>query len=299
MIRREFLTTALGFLLKSSYNDDFVINGWVPYNAPSQPTYQFASSKGRGKIVLLYKDWEEYFNKEWVAHRQLGPDCVAQAIGGGLNLLTILQKDKWIKKSSTDAIFAGGRNMVHSGAEKFGGVPASWCIEYLQKYGNLLRLKYGKYDLRPYNARTVQYWANKKIPMVLWAEAKKHPLVKAKLITSWTMLRAAITSRHPVIFCARMGADNSERDKEGFLNPSGRWAHAWLVAGIDDEYKRPGALLINSHGSGWGSGPKRHDQPNGSVWVDAAVLDKHLKAFRDSYALIKYRGYKKREYKLW
>lgn len=67
-----------------------------------------------------------------------------------------------------------------------------------------------------------------------------------------------------------------------------------LFASVDDEYKRPGLLCINSWGEHWIDGPKRHNQPEGSFWVDADAADRMLKQ-QDSYALSNFKGYPAQE----
>jgi hypothetical protein len=65
-----------------------------------------------------------------------------------------------------------------------------------------------------------------------------------------------------------------------------------VVIGIDDKHTRPGALVMNSWGTNWVSGPTRHDQPVGSFWVDAEVIDRMVKQ-KDSFALSGFIGYPK------
>jgi hypothetical protein len=60
----------------------------------------------------------------------------------------------------------------------------------------------------------------------------------------------------------------------------------------DDSFRRPGLLLVNSWGPSWISGPTRHDQPPGSFWVDADVVNRML-GMRDSYAISGFEGYPK------
>jgi intein/homing endonuclease len=67
-----------------------------------------------------------------------------------------------------------------------------------------------------------------------------------------------------------------------------------LFASVDDEYKRPGLLCVNSWGEHWIDGPKRHNQPEGSFWVDADDADRMLKQ-QDSYALSNFKGYPAQE----
>jgi len=84
---------------------------------------------------------------------------------------------------------------------------------------------------------------------------------------------------------------SSRRDSEGFARPEGSWAHQMAILGVDDEYKRSGALVQNSWGV-WNSGPKRHDQPDGSFWVDAEELERRVLKTGDCWAYSGYEGFK-------
>ena len=74
-----------------------------------------------------------------------------------------------------------------------------------------------------------------------------------------------------------------------------------VILGIDDNYKRPGGLIVNSWGPNWVSGPTRHEQPAGSFWADASAIDRAVKQ-GDSIVLSGYSGYPQvniDNYKLW
>ena len=305
MERRDFLKLTasapflgLPILEEPSY-------GWLPGHYSKRSSLRNVANHltcfGKGRVACLWEPWKIVTGAEWLAHRQKGPDCVAHAAGAGMDLLTTIQiasgkNEQWIAKSSTDAIYSGGRLTSNN---RFGpGMPGEWAVEYLNEYGNLLRQPYPPYDLTSCN---VQKWAKKKLPAALLEIAKQHPLVTYSPVHSWIEFRDAIAAGYPVLFCASMGVSDSRRDSEGFVEPKGKWYHAWLGAGIDDQHSRPGACLINSFGPRWASGPKRHNQPNGSIWVDAKIIDYHCRQFGDSYALSLYKGFPKPEerYILW
>jgi hypothetical protein len=63
------------------------------------------------------------------------------------------------------------------------------------------------------------------------------------------------------------------------------------ILGVDDEYKRPGVLVQNSWGV-WNGGPKRHDQPDGSFWVDAEEIENRILKIGDCWAFSGYSGFK-------
>ena len=301
MLRREFLSIVARKILAQKPNR----YGWIPGHYSREISLiKHLHRYGEGKLACLWKPYQEVTGREWLAHDQAGSDCVAQATGGGMDLLTCKQiaigkKEKWITKSSTDAIYSGGRNLI--GNINGGGMVGEWAVKYLQDYGNLLRKKYPPYNLQPSTADTLDHWDRVGLPKSLLAIAKQHPLISYTPVRSYNEFRDAITAGYPVLFCAALGGKDARRDKDGFIQPRGTWHHGWLGAGVDDNDIRPGACLINSHSTNYGSGPKRHGQPDGSVWVDAKYIDYHCKRYQDSYALSGYHGFPipERRYVLW
>src|SRR5690606_2339105 len=77
---------------------------------------------------------------------------------------------------------------------------------------------------------------------------------------------------YPVVIGSNFGFKGQDRDG-GYLRPRGSWAHAMVFTGFDDESSRKGALCENSWGANWVKGEKLHDQPDGSFWVDADVVE--------------------------
>ncbi len=318
MNRRDFLTIALATpLLPPSRMDEFFPpksnsfnDGWIPEDLDSKShprfcTHSHLTNFGQSKVACLWKPYEQITKQLWIPRQQLGPDCVAFATGTAMDILTAVQiilkkiHERFLAISSTDMIYSGGRNLIAK-RKPSGGMRAEWCVNYLEKYGNLLRQKYGRYDLTLYSSKTITKWDREGIPKELLIIAKEHPLLESAQVRSWEEFRDAVAAGYPVVFCGAMGGSNSKRDKDGFIKPRGTWYHSWCGAGVADG-KRPGALLINSHGRHYGSGPKTHGQPNGSIWVDAKHIDKQCRNFGDSYALSLYKGFPKPEedYILW
>ncbi len=314
MNRREFVASLLPLMYPNVIfpsTSDYFYDGWLPGNdAYVRKTFGQAANHltnfGQNKVACLWKPFEVVTKESWVPRQQLGADCVAVAAGTALDILTAVQislkksKERWITETSTDMIYSGGRNLIPESKPK-NGMRAEWVVKYLSKYGNLLRQKYGEHDLRPYTEKITKAWDRKGVPKELLTIAKEHPLLEYAQVNSWEEFRDAVAAGYPVLFCASMGGSNSKRDNDGFMTPSKKkWYHSWCGAGIVDG-KRPGALLINSHGKHYGSGPKTHGQPDGSVWIDAKHIDRHCRNFKDSYALSLYKGFPKPEedYILW
>ena len=106
-------------------------------------------------------------------------------------------------------------------------------------------------------------------------------------ITSWDQAANAIKSLQPIVISSNMSFKGAKLDKDGFIRPSRKkWGHAWCLIGIDDRFHRPGGLLLSSWGETWPNGVgSRHNQPKGSAWVDADVIDTMLSEYGKSYAI--------------
>jgi len=130
---------------------------------------------------------------------------------------------------------------------------------------------------------------------------KLHPVKTCTIVRSWEECRDAVANGYPVVMCSNIGFQKN-RDQGGFLKRIKKhWYHAMVILGIDDNSHRPGGLIQNSWGTGWVSGPTRHEQPVGSFWADAEVIDAAMKQ-GDSIALSGYIGYPRLDisgYTLW
>lgn len=306
MLRRDFLALAAAQTLfprtgKESFNPrDF---GWIPGSKSTDLKTVHLYGFGKGKVSCLWKPWKKVTGKELTPRKQAYKDCVAVASAAALDILTILQiaqgrNERWITKSAADPIYAGGRNNIVHGKVKH-GMQGIWAVKYLKKYGNLLMQKYGEHDFTEYSEDTSSYWEDRKLPESLLQDAKLHPLLDYAAVRTWSEIRDAVAAGYPILYCSDMGADDSRRDSQGFMTPKGEWYHAWCIIGVDDT-DRPGACLLNSHGRNWGSGPKTHNQPDGSVWIDKKVIIKSILG-GEAYAFSSYKGFPmpKREYILW
>jgi len=305
MDRRSFLgTAALSCFSLGRETRQF---GWIPNHGIDTPSFYQSIRKVKTKAsCCLYDTYEAVVGHPWLAHDQKSYDCVAHAAGAGLDLLACQRVadskiiEKWQGKSSTDMIYSGGRNLVGRSRRRDPGMYCSWAVKYLNQYGNLIRQSYPPYDLTKYTKETVNYWNRIGIPDSLLIEAKKHPLISyAKVNSVEEMADAITTGYHPVLFCAMLGAENNRLDEDGFLQPRGRWAHAWLAAGVDNNPRRPGICLINSHSIRFGQGPRHLNNPQGSCWVDFDIMDYHIRNSGECYALTDYRGFKGRDYVIW
>lgn len=325
MDRREFLiASAAGIitpklaLIQSDPHENPIYSGWLPTEQTirarslSQQASKHFIGSGRGKIVLLHKYLTRALGRV-VPHNQIGPDCIGQAFGLGVDTLAATQiyglglKETFEGKASTEAIYAGSRYEIgyklHDDFRVLntGGSYGVYAAEYLQNYGVLVRKRYGDIDLTNYDPKLAQKWGRNGIPDKLESIAKQHPVKHYALVQSYADCRDAIANGYPVILCSNVGFNpncrkhnpSKGRDAEGFLNKCGKWYHAMLALAVDDT-KRPGILSISSWGSDWVTGPKRLFQPEGSFWIDSETIDKMCEQ-SDSFAISDFIGFRKND----
>lgn len=298
-----------------------VYSGWLPDNQAiqqhiaqtvrpyfSQNARPTVIGSGKDKVVLLHKYLERAVGTV-IPHDQGIGDCVGQAYGLGVDTLSATQiyglglEEEWKAKVSTEIAYAGSRYEI--GYETHGtrnllsgdGSLGIYCAEFCQTFGTLIRKDYGVIDLTTYDAQLSRSMGKTGVPDSLEPLVKEHPVKSFALVRNYEEVRDAIANGYPVIFCSSIGFNpncnnhnRGGRDSEGFLNKCGTWYHAMLGFGVDDLSNRKGILIMNSWGSDWVGGPKRHDQPDGSFWVDAKTID-IMCAGQDSYALSGYVGF--------
>jgi hypothetical protein len=264
---------------------------------------------GKGKVALLYKYFEEVTGSPIIPHYQEIGDCIGHAFGLGVDVLTAVRiamfdrPEKWVAKCSTEIIYAGSRIEVGGGRVRGDGSMGVWASKFIREWGILLRQTYlnGKYNYTNYSGSVARTLGKRGVPDDLEPLCREHPVKTCSIVRSWEECRDAVANGYPVAMCSNVGFYTT-RDKDGFLRRSRRpWYHAMAILGIDDAYKRPGALVQNSWGKNWVSGPTRHGQPVGSFWADASAIDYALKQ-GDSIALSGYTGYPRVEipdYQIW
>jgi len=293
MKRREFLklaavTTVFPF-------DNYKDFGYIP-NVSDKSLLTFheqfpKAPSGKGEVVLLHPYLEKLLKVPTLpAHKQTGPDCTSQATGMACDVVQAIQvwlrKQWWNGKIATEWIHHGGRITISKQYNTNGGVAIGDACKYIKDYGVLFRRKYEKKDFSKYNFKNSNLGNVKDYPQLL-KEAKRHTMGKLTRVEGWKDARAALRNLAPVIFGSKTGFNIRTRDKDGFSTPKDKWHHAWMLLGFDDRYDRPGVLMMNSFGDNFYKGPRRHNQPRGSIWVDAAVFDGIM---IEAYAISDYVG---------
>lgn len=243
-----------------------------------------AAGQGSGEVALLYKYLEKVLGRKPKTRNQGGgSDCTGQSTARGIDVLQGVRiaglgmAEKFTAYASASAIYGGSRYEIgykrYNYYNRRNGAHVPYAAEFVRDYGTLFQIAYPQVDLSKHSWALSKKWGSTGVPDVLEAMARLH-CVKAFIpINSWDEYRGAVSNGFPVVIGSKYGfAKQKSRDDEGFLSPIGIWNHAMVGTAVDDEYKRPGGLIENSWGPEWVRGPKRHDQPDGSFWVDAEVI---------------------------
>lgn len=253
---------------------------------------------GKGKKVLLYEVIRKVAGTYPMRKQTIG-DCVSHGAAYAVDAVKCVdiflknEFEEWVAETATEDIYGGSRVQIGEGRISGDGSVGAWAAKYVNTYGALPRQKYGDIDLTEYNGSFARTLGRNGVPRELLEIAKQHPIHVVSRVDTYEQVRDLICNGYAVTIASNQGF-TSRRDSEGFAAPQGSWAHQMSILGVDDEYKRPGVLVQNSWGV-WNGGPKRNDQPDGSFWVDADVIEKRILSQGDSWAFSSYEGFKPRK----
>ncbi len=251
----------------------------------------------------LYEAHQAQFGRPWIVGRQGIGDCVSWGWGHAADVhLAVLWKlgevNEW-QPAATEAIYGGsrveasGKSFAGWGDGSYGGAAARW----VSQWGLLYRRPYDHVDLTEYSADRAKQWGaygcgGRDDDGKLDTIAKQHPVRHVALVRTFEEAAAAIANGYPVPVCSGQGF-RSTRDSQGFAAASGAWSHCMVFIGV--RFDRRGLLCLNSWGPKWITGPKwPDDQPDGSFWVEARVVERML-AGRDSFAVSGVEGWPSRD----
>lgn len=301
--------------------DHDYLGGWD--NIPSQERLRLAdkhlkwgipaswNDTGRGKTRLLYRDYKQVTGQDYQPRTQEGsPSCVGQSVSAAIDILATTQimagAPERAPPARVDAsvVYGLSRQEVGELGRAGGGSLNLWACQAVHRYGVVFQQDYpllGVDLTEPSPKRCVEY-GMQGVPDSLEHVAGLHTVKEYIFINSYSQLRDAIYNGCPVVVGSKQGfgrGKKHKRDRDGFLSPPRRilfksvWRHSMVIIGVVDK-DREGVLVLNSWGTTWVKGPQRFDDsPDGSFFVDAAIIDKMLKQ-GDSYALRGFTGFPKR-----
>lgn len=270
---------------------------WVASPANKAPVFAASGYKlrgsGSGKMALLYQDVRRIRNSFKLRSQRIG-NCVSKGWSSATSYVDTIQRDRFglPQLAEIAATPYYGFSRVEVGGRKIRGEGSvgAWAAKAAVQYGCLRQQVYGRYDLTTDDDDVLSaQWGDRGVPDDIEPQARELLVSSTSLVTRWEEVVDAVYNRCPVVVCTRHGFGD-RRDQDGFVRRQGIWGHCWWISAVDDNPKRPGALLTNSWGSSWASGPKRHDQPDGTVWIDAEEVDLCVREEPDSFAIAGLRG---------
>lgn len=230
---------------------------------------------GKGKLSLPFQNLLKFDPGFGPAERQTTGDCVSHSTRNAVDITRSCeiiggQREDFVTRGATEGIYGsrghGGQGMSCSVAARF----------VSQNGGILLRQKYGDIDLSTYDSSTGTRWGSRGIPDEIIQAAKKHQVKTISLVNTVEQARDAIANGYAISVCSGAGF-SSRRDQYGIASRSGGWSHAmaWIACDDTHEIYNETLFLVQNSWGVWNSGPKRHDQPDGSFWIrerDAAGM---------------------------
>lgn len=318
--------------VESLYNSGFCGAMYQPeerealFNSLTEPDGEVVATAyglagtGAGKLSLPYIFAYENWPRCWPCPGQTTGDCVSHA-GKNAGIVLIGVEAAF---GTPDEVTgkAEGFPTVSEEAEREGvvacepiygdrghggqGASCDRLIQHVTQWGGImLRQNYPELgiDLTRYNASIGMKWGNSQTPDAVRAEGKKHQIRTATNANGHEVCRDFVANGYPIWACSGLGWSSS-RDENGYSRRSGSWSHSWIIMGYDDrdstkqKYGFPLALYNHDWGK-WNSGGRRimgteKDIPEGSMWIDARLLDDC-----DCTAMSSINGWPRRELPNW
>jgi hypothetical protein len=257
---------------------------------------------GSGKQATWWMAMRQANDKDYILHQTIG-DCVSQGAATAVDYIRAVQianghpePHKTFLYTATEGIYGSSRIEVGGGRISGDGSTGAWGAKAVNTYGTLLRQTYGSFDLTTYSGNRARAWGKTGLPDPLEPTSRMHLVRTVSRIRTYQESIDALVNGYFITIASNQGfgpTSGNKRDSEGFLRPSGKWAHQMALIGFDDSYRRPGVLIMNSWGPNWVGGPKRLDQPSGSFWCDAEVLEKNILQRGEGWVFSQFDGYQK------
>ena len=221
---------------------------------------------GEGRLSLPFKSLLKFYKDFGPSERQTTGDCVSHSTRNAVDITRAVEIDIKGEPESFEA-HGATEGIYQARGHRGQGMTCSGAAKYVHEKGGLLiRKDYGGVDLSEYNSNL---GARHKIPSSIYiSEAKKHQVKTISLITTVEEARDALANGYAMSVCCGYGLC-SIRDSKGIAKRGGGWNHAMAWIACDDTRERFKELLFlvqNSWGL-WNSGPKVHEQPEGSFWI--------------------------------
>jgi hypothetical protein len=254
---------------------------------PSIEPYDYPNhwkNDGTSRTFVLYRK----HNVEAMSQGPVG-SCVGAATAKALELMHG-------QKFSAEWCYGMSRKHFQEHYSPFAGSYCGYAAQMIKDVGALPSLDYSILgdDLRVYDPALAQRWQRGPPDhYATLAAGYRSGFVKIK---TWEQLRDSLANGVPVIVGSPVGFGRSRgavRSSSGMLRSRwwSRWNHAMVFCGVSDGQSKR-ALLLNSWGKSWVTGPKwLGDEPDGSFWVSKRDAERML-SYDDAYAILPIPGMK-------
>jgi len=201
------------------------------------------------------------------------------------------------KSVSPEVIYGGSRVQIGKGQIRGDGSTGVWAAKWCSEYGLVPKGKHGTIDLTNYSESRCRDYGNRGCPAELVPIARQSPVRSVAPIRNPDEARKALDSNYTITIASNVGfgpTGGNVRDADGFLRPSGTWAHQMCIIGYQTG-RRPGFYIMNSWGPDWVRGPKgAGNPPDGGFWADESAVARIL-AQGDSWAYSDAAGFPRRK----
>ena len=221
---------------------------------------------GEEKLSLPFKSLLKFDAGFGPAERQTTGDCVSHSTRNAIDITRSVEidvkgdREEFVARGATEGIY---QSRGHRGQ----GMTCSGATRYVHQNGGILiRKNYGDVDLSEYDSTL---GAKHRIPNNIYTtEAKKHQVQTVSNVRTVEEARDALANGYALSVCSGYGF-SSRRDSNGIAARGKGWSHAmsWIAADDTRERKNETLFLVQNSWGMWNSGPKAHDQPDGSFWI--------------------------------
>lgn len=200
------------------------------------------------KKLFLWEYTRKLLGGDTKNYPQAIGDCVSMGLKNAIEYLEcveiILKKDQEIfRPVFPPYIYGASRVLVGNGQlGNEDGSTGAWGATAVIRYGVLAS---DEPNVPPYSGEVAKQWGRVGPPKYTLDIGKKYPIKSAARIKNWDDAVASVTNGYPLTIASNQGFE-MKPGPNGFHKVSGSWPHQMVVIGIDTEYQRPYAIILNS-----------------------------------------------------
>lgn len=234
-------------------------------------------------VAMLYQFVRKALGTDTKNYPQQIGDCVSFGAKNACEYLICVQKTLGVAPDEFHPVFPPylygcGRVFIgHDNGYQDGSV-GSWQAQAVQQYGVLGA---DEPNVPAYAGRVAKQWGGGQGPPQEFVQlGKKHLVKSAAQMRDWNDVVAAVSNGYPCTVASDQGFA-MEADSSGFHQAQGSWSHQMCIIGVNNKYKSPYGLILNSWGDVFGhlkDFDTGEDLPVGVIRAHAEVIDRMIKA---------------------